>query len=188
MMRANMRDAEAFMRSKFTVLLSTLAFAALMRAGVADTSAASDPSGKLGMWLGHWTFSGQIYQTPYSEAHADTGVGDCMWTVHKGYLTCDYFSDNPPHDDLAVMGYNPTAKAYTIAVVHHDRPPSFEKLTQNGNTWISSRDVPYKGKTLAVRTTFVFLTSDKQTTTVQISADKGQTWTTTIAVTAVKAT
>jgi hypothetical protein len=188
MMPAHIRDTEAIMRSKFTALLSTLVFATLACAGIADTPPASDPAGKLGMWLGHWTFSGQIYQTPYSEAHADTGVGDCTWTVHKGYLTCDYFSDNPPHDDLAVIGYNPTVKAYTIAVVHHDRPPTSEKLIQNGNTWISSRDVPYKGKTLVLRTTFVFLTADKQTTTVQISADKGQTWITMIAVTAVKAT
>jgi hypothetical protein len=174
------------MRSKFTAFLSTLACAALT-AGLADPSSAFDPSGKLGMWVGHWTFSGRIYRTPYSEAHPDTGVGDCNWTVHKGYVTCDYFSEDPPHDDLAVIGYNPSARAYTIAVVHHDRPATSETVTQHGNTWISSRDVSYQAKTLVVRTTFVFLTPDKQTTTVQISADKGQTWTTTIAVTAVKA-
>jgi hypothetical protein len=47
--------------------------------------------------------------------------------------------------------------------------------------------VPDKGKTLVLRTTFVFVAPDKQTTMVQVSADKGQTWTTTIRVTAVKA-
>jgi hypothetical protein len=175
------------MRSKFTVLVSSLAFAALTGAGVADPSPASDPSGKLGMWVGHWAFSGQIYQTPYSEAHADTGVGDCNWTPNKAYLICDYYSDNPPHDDLAIIVYNPATKAYTIAVVHQDRPPSYEKVIQDENTWISSRDVTYQGKTLVVRTTFVFLTPDKQTTTVAISADEGKTWTTTIQVTGVKA-
>jgi hypothetical protein len=179
---------EAIMRSKFTALLSTLAFAALTGAGIADPSPAFDPSGKLAMWVGHWTFSGQIYQTPYSEAHADTGVGDCTLTAHKGYLTCDYFSQDPPHDDLSVMSYSRSAKAYTLVVVHQDRPPTPEKhVTQNGNTWISSRDVPYQGKTLVIRTIFVFLTPDKQTTTVQVSADKGRTWSTMIAVTALKA-
>jgi hypothetical protein len=175
------------MRSKFTALLSTLAFAALTGAGIAGPSPASDPSGKLGIWVSRWNFSGQIYQTKYSHAHADTGVADCAWTANKGYVICDYFSDNPPHDDLSVISYNPSAKAYTLAQIHKDRPPSSEKVTQNGNTWITSRSVPGQGKTLVLRTTFVFLAPDKQTTTVQISADKGQTWTTIIRVTAEKA-
>jgi hypothetical protein len=186
-MPAEIRDAEAIMRSKFTVLLSTLAFAALASAAMADPSPASDPSGELGIWVSRWNFSGQIYETKYSHAHADTGVADCAWSANKGYVICDYFSDNPPHDDLAVITYSPSAKAYTLAQIHKDRPPSSEKVTQNGNTWITSRNVSDKGKTLVLRTTFVFLTPDKQTTTVQVSGDKGQTWTTTIQVTAVKA-
>jgi hypothetical protein len=176
------------MRSKFTVLLSTLAFVTMTGAGIADPSPASDPSAELGNWVGRWNFSGQIYQTKYSDAHADTGVADCAWTANRGYVICDYFSDNPPHDDLSIMSYSPSAKAYRLALIHKDnRPPSSEKLTQDGNTWISSRDVPDSGKTIVLRTTFVFLTPDKQTTTVQISADNGQTWTTTVHVTAVKA-
>jgi hypothetical protein len=186
-MAADIRDAEAIMRSEFTVLLSTLAFAALTGAGIANPSAASDPSGKLGIWVSRWTFSGQIYETKYSHAHADTGVADCAWTPNRGYVICDYFSDNPPHDDLTVISYSPSAKAFMLAQIHKDRPPSFEKVTQDGNTWITSRNVPGKGKTLVLRTTFIFLTPDEQTTTVQVSPDKGRTWTTIIEVTAVKA-
>jgi hypothetical protein len=185
-MAADIRDVEAIMRSKFTMLLSTLAFAALAGAASADPSPAFDPSGKLGIWVSRWNFSGQIYETKYSHAHADTGVADCAWSANKGYVICDYFSDNPPHDDLSVISYSPSAKAYTLTQIHKDAPPSSENVTQNGNTWITSRNVPDKGKTLVVRTTFVFLTPDKQTTTVQASGDKGQTWTTIIQVTAVK--
>jgi hypothetical protein len=175
------------MHSKLAVLFSILAFAAMTGAGIADPTPASDSSGKLGMWVGRWNFSGQIYETKYSHAHADTGIADCTWTANRGYVICDYFSDNPPHDDLSVMSYSPSAKAYTHAEIHKDRPPSSEKVTQNGNTWITSSDVPDNGRTLVLRTTFVFLTADKQTTKVQISADKGRTWVTMIQVTAVKA-
>jgi hypothetical protein len=175
------------MLSRFAVLFSTLAFAALTCTGIADPSPGSDPPGKLGIWVGRWTFSGQIYETRYSHAHADTGVADCTWTASKGYVICDYFSDNPPHDDLSVISYSSSAKAYTHAGIHKDRPPSSEKLTQNGNIWITSSDIHDKGQTLVLRTTFVFLTLDKQTTKVQVSADKGRTWTTIIQVTAVKA-
>jgi hypothetical protein len=137
--------------------------------------------------VGRWNFSGQIYETKYSHAHVDTGVADCAWTASKGYVICDYFSDNPPHDDLAVMSYDPSAKAYRHAQIHKDSPPSSESVTQNGNTWITSRDATSNGKTLVFRTTFVFVTPDKQTTTVQISDDQGKTWATMIQVTAVKA-
>jgi hypothetical protein len=187
-MAADIRDAEAIMRSKLTVLLSTLAFATLTGASIADPSPASDPSAKLGIWVSRWNFSGQIYETKYSHAHADTGVADCAWTANKGYVICDYFSDNPPHDDLSVISYSPSAKAYMLAQIHKDTPPSSEKVIQDGNTWITSRNVSDKGKTLVLRTTFVFLEPDKQTTTVQVSGNKGQTWTTIIQVTAVKAT
>jgi hypothetical protein len=185
MMPANMRTAEAIMRAKFIVLFSLLALA-LMGAGIPDTSTASDSSGKLGIWVGRWNFSGQIFETAYSQAHGDTGVGDCTWAANKGYVICNYFSDNPPHDDLLVVSYNPAAKAYTAVQIHKDRPPSSGKMTQNANTWIASRNLSDKGKTLVVRTTFVFLTPDKQATTVQVSPDKGQTWTTIIRVTGVK--
>ncbi len=175
------------MRSSLT-LLFTLAFAALTGAGIADPSSASDSLGKLGIWVGRWNFRGQIYATRFSQAHIDTGVADCTWTAHKGYVICDYFSDNPAHDDLSVMSYNPSAKAYTLALIHRDSQPSSEKVTQNGNTWISSRTVADDGKTILFRTTFVFLTPEKQTTMVQASADKGRAWSTIIQVTALKVT
>jgi hypothetical protein len=176
------------MRSTFTVFLSSLSFAALIGAGMADPSPGSNPSAKLGLWVGRWTFSGQIYKTKYSDPHPDKGVAECTWTANKGYVVCDYFPDNPPHDDLTAMSYDPSTKAYTLVQIHKDRPPSFEKVTQNANTWITSRDVPDKEKMLRLRTTFVFLALDKQTTTVEVSADHGQTWSTMIRVTAVKAT
>src|SRR5579863_10291934 len=114
-------DAEESMRSRLTVLLSSLAFAALTGAGLADpslASEASDPSGKLALWVGRWNFSGQIYQTKYSHAHPDTGVASCIWATNKGYVICDYFSDNPPHDDLSVISYNSSAKAYMLDLIH----------------------------------------------------------------------
>src|SRR5215469_6496373 len=106
------------MHSKLTALLLSLAFAALPITGIADPSPATDPSAALGTWVGRWTFSGQIYETQYSHAHPDTGVADCSWTANKGYVICDYFSDNPPHDNLAVISYNPSAKAYKLTQIH----------------------------------------------------------------------
>jgi hypothetical protein len=63
-----------------------------------------------------WNFSGRIYETKYSHAHADTGVADCAWTANKGYVICDYFSDNPPHDDLSVISYRPAVRGAGAAL------------------------------------------------------------------------
>jgi hypothetical protein len=101
-------------------------------------------------------------------------------------MTCDYISTDPPHNDLSVFSYSSVAKSYTHVEITKDAKPSWEKVTQSGNTWITSSEVPYKGKTIALRDAFVFLSSVKQTTTVQVSADMGQSWITLIEVTAVK--
>jgi hypothetical protein len=175
------------MRSSFTMLLTVLAFSALSSTGIAGASPVSAPPADLEIWVGRWTFSGQIYKTPYSDASPDTGTADCRWTANKGYVVCEYFSNNPPHDDLSVLSYMPATKTYTHVNIHQDRPSSSETMTHDGNTWITSRATSYQGKPLLIRTTFAFLTAEKQTTTVQASSDNGQTWATMIEVTAVKA-
>jgi hypothetical protein len=174
------------MRSMVAVFLSTLASLAVMGTTTPDTSQAFNPSGKLGVWQGRWSYSGRIYETPYSHAHSDSGTADCSWMPGRGYMICDYVSNDPPHDNLSVFSYSPVAKAYTHVEITKNAKPSWEKVTQNGNTWITSSELPYKGKTIALRDVFVFLSPDKQTTTVQASADMGQRWITLIKILAVK--
>jgi len=167
-------------------LLSLLALIVTMGTATPTAMPTSDPPGKLGMWEGRWHFSGQIYETAYSRAHSDTGTADCLWTSNRGYLICDYFSDNPPHDDLAILSYSAVAKMYTLVNLHKDKPPVRSVIAQHGNTWVTSADVPDKGNMLIMQTFFRFLSADQQTTTVQVSADKGKTWTRIIEVTGVK--
>jgi hypothetical protein len=174
------------MRSTMELLLPALAFVAMMGAATPDTSQSSDPPGKLGMWEGRWSYSGHIYETAYSHAHSDSGTVDCNWMPSRGYMVCDYISNDPPHNDLSVFSYSSVAKAYTHVEITQDAKPSWAKVTQSGNTWITSSELPSKGKTLVLRDVFVFLSPIKQTTTVQVSADRGQSWITLIKITAAK--
>lgn len=175
------------MRSLPVLFLATLIFAASIGAATPARSQTADPRGKPGMWIGRWNYSGQIYKTPYSDPHSDSGTGVCKWSPDNAYVICDYFSNDPPHDDISVLTYSASAKGYTQVEVHQDRPPTAEKVTLRGNTWIASHDVPNNGKPLVVRTVFAFLTPDKYTTTVQVSADQARTWTTIIQTTSTKA-
>lgn len=174
------------MRSVIAFFLPILAIVAMLGASTPDTIQSFDAPGRLGMWQGHWSYSGRIYETPYSHAHSDSGTADCNWMPGRGYMICDYVSADPPHNDLLVLNYSPAAKAYTYVNIHKDSKPSWNKVTQSGNTWITSSGLLYKGKTIALRTIFVFLSPDKQTTTVQASADMGQKWTTMIEISALK--
>lgn len=174
------------MRSIVALCLPVLAFVAAAGGAALGDTHSSDPPGKLGIWKGRWSYSGRIYETPYSQAHSDSGTGDCNWTPSGGYMICDYFSTDPPHNDLSIFSYSSVAKAYVHVHIAKDSKPSRESVILNGNTWMTIRDIPYHGKTLAYRTVFVFLSANKQTTTVQISADGGRRWTTLIETTAVK--
>ena len=49
---------------------------------------------------------------------------------NRGYMVCDYFSDDPPHDNLSIFSYSPAAKAYTHVGVYKDAKRSWEKVTR----------------------------------------------------------
>ena len=174
------------MRLSLAMFLPALALLAMTGSAMPDPLQSSDPPGKLGVWEGRWNYSGQIYETSYSHAHSDSGTIECRWMPNRGYMVCDYFSNDPPHDNLTALSYSPAAKSYTLVEIEKDAQAPRETITQSGNTWITSRAVPGNGKKLILRTVFVFLTPDKQTNTVQVSADKGQTWTKMIETTAVR--
>jgi hypothetical protein len=136
------------MRSIARLFLPALAFLAMTAAATPGASQSSDPTGKLAMWEGHWSYSGHIYETPYSHAHSDSGTVDCNWMSNRTYMLCDYSSTDPPHNDLSVFSYSPDAKAYTHVEITIDSKPSWETVTQNGNTWVTPSERSYKGKTI----------------------------------------
>jgi hypothetical protein len=101
-------------------------------------------------------------------------------------MVCDYFSNDPPHDDLSVFSYNATDRSYTHVEVGKDSEPRSDKVTQSGTTWTALSEFPYKGKTMLDRVVFSFASPEKQTTKVEFSPDGGRTWTTVIETTGVK--
>lgn len=175
------------MRPTMALLLSTVALVATTTGSAAPgASQSSAPPGKLGMWAGHWSYSGRIYETPYSHAHSDSGSLNCDWVPDSGYMVCDYSSNDPPHNSLTVITYDPVAKAYAQVAIKQDSKPSWKKMTQSGATWATSANLQYKGKTLLSRDVFVFTAPNRHITKVQVSVNNGQSWTTVIETTAVR--
>jgi hypothetical protein len=141
----------------------------------------ADPSRNLGVWEGRWTYHAQDYETPYSHASAYDGTALCNWSPNHGFMVCDFLNNNAPAgfpvNDLAIFSYDPGKKTIARVGVFKDSKPFVQQVTVDGNTWTTSSAVPYKGKMVIYRDVYVFQSATARTTTTQISADGGKTWT-----------
>jgi hypothetical protein len=177
--------------SLILLLVSAFVPGAAASAVAPDASAASDPAAKLAVWAGRWSISEHDYETVYGHAHTNSVIADCNWTPNGRFMMCDYRNSNPsagtPVNDLGIFSYSSAKKSYTRVGVFNDDKPVWEPMTVEGNTWTTSMEFPYKGKTIVYRNVYTFSPDDRRTMdTVQISADRGQTWTTVSRFTGVK--
>lgn len=160
------------------------AFLALSLLALATSTARSqgtDPSSKLDVWIGRWAYHAQDLETPYSHAHTYDGTSDCNWSANHGFMVCDFLNKNSPpgfpKNDLGIFCYDPIKREFSRVGVFKESQPVPQRVAIDGNTWITSTEIPYKGKTAIYRTVYVFESNVKRTTTSQISIDKGKTWT-----------
>jgi hypothetical protein len=175
--------------------MSTL-WAAVLSVACANTLGGSQPPSplaQLGKLQGHWTYSGRYYETASSHAGPSRGAMDCYVMPNKGYLACDILSSIPDADTgiranyLSLFSYSPSEKSYMHFVITNDTSPLGERLTIDGDRWVSHSELSDKGKTIMLRDLFVFLSADKLDQTSQYSIDNGGTWVTRWHAIAVKA-
>jgi len=173
------------MRKCANVLMGAIALlttAAVMPSALAADSQPPGPLEKLRPMQGHWTYSGQFYETANSHAGPSRGAMDCNLMPNKGYLSCDILSSIPEADtgiranDLSLFSYSPSEKSYLHFVIFDSVSPLGERLTIDGNRWVSHSELTVKGKTIMLRDFFVFSSADKLDQTSQISIDNGRTW------------
>lgn len=162
-------------------------WAALLAMAGADTlegSQAPNPLEKVTKMQGHWTYSGQYYETATTHAGPSRGAMDCDVMPNKGYLSCDILSAIPNANTgiranyLSLFSYSPSEKSYMHFVITNDISPLGERLTIDGDRWVSHSQLSDKGKTILLRDLFVFLSADKLDQTSQFSIDNGRTWVT----------
>jgi hypothetical protein len=174
--------ASALTVSILACLVAASVVAATGRAAAPDASQASNPASKLGVWEGHWTYNERDYETPYSHANTNSGTGDCSWAPNRGFMVCDYHNSNPgngvPANDLAVFSFSSSARTYARVGIFKDAKPFEERVTIDGNAWITQADISHKGSMLVYRDVHTFSQdSERADSIIEISADKGRTWT-----------
>jgi hypothetical protein len=150
----------------------------------------ADPSAKLGVWAGRWTYHAQNYETRFSHASAYDGTADCRWSPNHGFMVCDFLNRSPRHglplNDLAILSYDAVKKTYSRVGVFKESKPFPQNVVVDGNTWTMSAKLPYKGKTVILRDVYLFEPAGRRTTTTSVSADNGKTWTTITTFTAAR--
>lgn len=167
------------------VMVMCTLWAAALAIAWADTlegSLASGPLEKLGKMQGDWTYSGQYYETAASHVGPSRGVMECNVMPNKGYIGCDILSSIPDASTgvranyLSLFSYSPSEKSYMHFVITNNISPLGERLTVDGNKWVSHSELSEKGRMIMLRDLFVFLSADKVDQTSQFSIDNGRTW------------
>jgi hypothetical protein len=137
------------------------------RSAMDNTSA---PQARLQAWVGHWHTKGESGGTPW---HADT---QCAWSPNHEFVVCDQLI-NDRVDQLMILSYDPSAKAFRISSIGKDRAPLVAFGTVHGAVWTNDGEFEQDGKKVLIRTVVDFSVprhySDRET----ISADGGAHWT-----------
>lgn len=161
-----------------------LVLALVLSAGTATASAATtDQLGRLKIFEGQWNFRVQSFKTAYSNPGSYLGVADCSWQPNRGYMICDYLNlgkdpnTGRAENNLSIFTYSAADKVYKHLGITREIAPLEERITVNGNEWITPLVIPYKGKKLLYRDVYDFPSSGKQIILVQISQDNGAHWT-----------
>ena len=134
--------------------------------------AATKPSvalAELQVWVGHWHTQGESGGTRW---HADTR---CAWSLNHGFVVCDQLI-NDRINQLMILSYDETARAYRISSIGKDRAPVISQGTVHGNVWTNAGEFDQGGKKILVRTTVDFSVPHRYADRELISADGGADW------------
>lgn len=152
------------------VIAGTVALAGLL--GSAPPSAASNPpaaTAQLQVWVGHWQTHGESGGTPW---HADT---KCAWSPNHGFVVCDQLI-NDRVNQLMILSYDETAKAYRISSIGKDRAPVISDGTIRGKVWTNTGKFDQGGKRILIRTIVDFSVPHHYADREWTSADGGAHW------------
>ena len=130
----------------------------------------SAPNTRLQVWVGHWRTKGESGGTPW---HADTR---CAWSVNHQFVVCDQLI-NDRVDQLMILSYDPSAKAFRISSIGRDRAPLVAFGRVHGMIWTNSGEIEQGGKRILLETVVDFSVPHEYSDRETLSQDGGAHWT-----------
>lgn len=134
------------------------------------TSNTPAPKIQLQSWVGHWHTKGESGGTPW---HADT---QCSWSPNHEFVVCDQLI-NDRVNQLMIIGYDPSAKAFRISSIGKDRAPIVAFGRVHGAVWTNDGELEQGGKKYLMRTVVDFSVPRHYSDREIISEDGGVHWT-----------
>lgn len=128
------------------------------------------PATRLQTWVGHWHTKGESGGTQW---HADTR---CAWSVNHEFVVCDQLI-NDRVNQLMILGYDPSAKAFRISSIGKDRAPLVAFGTVHGGVWTNTGKVEQGGKKYLIKTVVDFSVPHQYSDRETVSEDGGAHWT-----------
>lgn len=123
----------------------------------------------LQVWVGHWHTRGESGGTPW---HAETR---CTWSMNHGFVVCDQLI-NDRLNQLMILTYDASAKAYRITSVGKDRPPIIAFGTVKNGVWTNIAKLEQGRKSILMKTTVDFSVPRHYTDREMVSEDGGAHW------------
>jgi len=134
---------------------------------------------KLGYFVGEWTSSGELAESPMGPGGKTTGRDRCQWMAGNFFVACNMGSRGPLGDvtGLAVMGWDAGRKVYTWSSFNSlgVAETATGTLDAGTGTWTWASDLSPNGK--AVKSRYVvFSTSPEGYNFRWESSEDGKTW------------
>ena len=172
------RVARALMGALLILGVPVLALVTTASAVTSSNQGLPHAYGRLGIWAGRWTFTGQLFETRYSQAQKESGTNDCFWMPSRGYMVCNIMGNrsNRTTNDLSIFSCSPTTGAYSHIITVNASDPLWESVTVHGNTWLAQAQISDKGKVILLRDLYTFLSPNRVTERVTVSGDQGRHW------------
>ncbi len=133
---------------------------------------------KLDYFVGKWTTTGEMKQTPFMPAGKFTGSDDNEWQPGGFFLILHSTGELPmgKYQELAVMGYSAAEKAYTYDGYNSMGEHETSKGTLEGNTWTWLGEQKMEGKVIKGRFVQQVVSPTSYTFKYDVSVDGGP-WT-----------
>lgn len=132
---------------------------------------------KLGYFVGNWTSSGDMKESPFGPAGTITTQDTCEWFDGGFAIVCRGSGKGPtgPMKSLAILGYNTDEKVYTYYGV--DNTPMNMNTVPKGKvengTWTYEDESTFMGATVASRYTIKELSPTSYSFKWQIEGEQG---------------
>jgi hypothetical protein len=133
---------------------------------------------RLGVFVGNWTFAGEMKPGPMGPGGKLTGTDRIDWTPGKFFVQRTFTGKSPMGEmqGIEIFGYDSVKKVYTFNSFDNMGMMGSGTMTVKGNTWTFSGTASMGGATMSDRCTLEFGAGGSTLTIKCETSTDGKAW------------